>query len=224
MLERLEERETPAVVGASTMSAGSSSSLIVAGSTSLSLLSIVQQVRTDVTTMTSLNTTLNTDITTLKNDINGGATAQTIAGDFGRAASDFAQISTLNNTVQSLSRSGQLSGLLSLLAGMRVGQAASQAATKAHNNNSDNDDNNNNGKSNKSGSMMTSVTQVNLGLGLLSFFSLSQEAKQASSTFSQANTTASQTLPGGFPTVASTVTVPSSTTTSSTSGLGLFGL
>jgi hypothetical protein len=222
MLERLEERETPAVVGASTMSAGSSSSFIVAGSTSLSLLSIVQQVRTDVTTMTSLNTTLNTDITTLKNDINGGATAQTIAGDFGKAASDFAQISTLNNTVQSLSRSGQLSGLLTLLTGLGIGKSASQAANNVHNNNSDNDDNNN-GKSSKSGSMTTSVTQVNLGLGLVSLLSLSQESKQASSIFGQANTTASQTLPGGFPTVASTVTVPSSTT-SSTGGLGLFGL
>jgi hypothetical protein len=208
LLERLEERETPAAVAVSS----STSSLIVAGAGSLPLLTILQQVRTDVSTMTSLNTKLTTDTTTLKNDITAGATSQTIAGAFGQASSDFGQISALNTSVQSLSKNGQLSALLSLVAGFTAGKTASHAKT-TNNNNGDTDDNNNDsddntGTSSKSSAMtmMTSTSQIGLGIGLITLLGLSQEMKQASTIFGQANTTASETLPNGFPTVASTVT------------------
>jgi hypothetical protein len=197
MLERLEERETPAAVAVSS----SSTSFIAIGSSALPVLSLVQQVRMDVSTMTSLNSKLNTDITTLKNDINAAASAQTIAGDMGKATSDFAQITTLNNSVQSLAKSGQLSALLSLVSALTAGKKVSGAAMSMNNNNESDDSSS---KSSKSGSM-TSITTINLGLGLISLLSLSQEAKMASSIFSMANTTASQTLPDNFPTVASNV-------------------
>jgi hypothetical protein len=190
-LERLEERETPAMLSASLIGP----------------LLVQQQVTSEVSQMNSLNSQLKTEQSTITTDINNGASAQTIAGDYGKASSTFGQIKALNNVVQTTVKNGELSALLGLLGGKSASKSASSTANNNNNNNNneDNDDTdeNNNANTSSSKSGKSSKSSNSSLLALFSLFSLQQQATSANSILTQATATANTAEPGGFPTIAS---------------------
>jgi hypothetical protein len=188
-LERLEERETPAAAS-SALSASTIGPLLVQ-----------QQVTAEVSQMNSLNSMLKTDQATLTTDIMNGASAQTIAGDYGRAASAFGQIKALNGSVQTTVMNGELTALLTLLSGKSsktsagvtvTNQQEAEAAAEAF---EDGTTPPTSAKSSKSSSSSL--------LTLFTLFSLQQQGSMASSILSQATATANTAEPDGFPTIAS---------------------
>jgi hypothetical protein len=195
-LERLEAREAPASMSSSASAFGGMASL-----SQFSTTLLTQPVSNIISTMQSLQTKLQTDQNTLTSAINSGATAQTIAGDFGAASSDFGQIKALNTAVQGLIQSNQFFLLLTMFNSQNQ-QGQNQNNNNNNNNNDDNNNDNNNNNNNQQGQNANSNSMSNL-FSLFAFFTLAQDAQTATSTLNAATGIANTALPGGYPTIAS---------------------
>jgi hypothetical protein len=57
---------------------------------------------------TAANKNLTTDVSAITSDINGGASAQTIAGAYAKASSDFSQVQTLDSQVKTQARTDEV--------------------------------------------------------------------------------------------------------------------
>jgi hypothetical protein len=209
-LESLESREAPA--SASSSAFGNLGNLFGGNLTNL------LPINSAISEMQKQNSKLTTDQQTLVTSINSGATSQTIAGDFGRASSDFGKVQSLNTQVQNLVHTGELALLgLSLAAQGQLRNVPAiqnvlttlglqnllggQTHKSSSNNDNDNDDNNNNHQGAQA--VMQRLQSRLTTVSLAGLFLLNQQSQQANNILSSATTTANMALPGGFPTIAS---------------------
>jgi hypothetical protein len=113
-LERLERREVLSGLG-------------------LALSVLPPPVKATVNDMKGLVNKLQNDQQTLTNDVNAGATSQTIAADYSRASSDFGQIKADNGTVFRVSLADEAFISLAFLSGSLGAPTDSLAAYLAAN-------------------------------------------------------------------------------------------